>query len=285
MNLNKEQLETFHRNGYLLIENVFCTEELALIEAEILRLKQIDCQERILEKDGSVRSFFAPEKQSNILGLVTRLKKMVKPAESILDNQVYIHQSKLNTKQAFIGDKWDWHQDYIFWQKDDGMPSPDVLNAMIYVNEVNEFNGPLFVIPGSHLLGVVEDTAAGKSMENESEWFKKYQQSKSYMSALTVNLKYTINQQTVTEWVDKNGIRSTNGAAGSVLFFHGNIFHASPSNVSPWNRDTFLVTYNSTDNKLKDIENPRPTFIANRDFTPIKTIDDSSLLDLAGNKA
>jgi ectoine hydroxylase len=196
----------------------------------------------------------------------------------LLATEVYIHQTKINTKRAMAGDWWEWHQDFAYWHQDDGMPSPEVLTAMVYLNDVNEFNGPMLVIPGSHKAGMINDKQdQQRSDENSSDWFNKYQNSTTYMSALTTNLKYKLNQSTLINWVEKKGIYSAIGPAGSVLFFHGNVFHASSNNLSPWDRNAFLITYNSINNTLRESENRRPEFIANRNFTPVKPIENDYL--------
>jgi ectoine hydroxylase len=277
MELSTEQANQFHRDGFLLLERVFSVEEIDQMRNELSYLKTLDCPERILEKDGTTRSFFAPETKSVFFDHVVRQERMVEPSKRILASEVYVHQSKMNTKRAIVGDKWDWHQDFIFWHKDDGMPEPRVINAMIYLDEMTEFNGPLYVIPGSHRDGMSEEIADTDSLESESEWFKEYQNSQPYMSSLTANLKYTLSDELIREWADKNGIVSAKGPVGSVLFFHGNLFHASPNNVSPWDRDTLIVTYNSTENTLRDIADPRPGFLANRDFSAIKSLSRESL--------
>ena len=87
---------------------------------------------------------------------------MVEPVKQLFGEDVYMHQFKINGKMAFDGDVWQWHQDYGTWQDDDLMPAPRAMNVAIFLDEVNEFNGPLMFIPGSHKLGVVEaehDTA------------------------------------------------------------------------------------------------------------------------------
>ena len=62
---------------------------------------------------------------------------------SVLYLRIYIRHFKINTKQAFKGDVWPWHQDYSYWKKEDGMPTARVLNIAIFLDEVNEFNGTL----------------------------------------------------------------------------------------------------------------------------------------------
>jgi len=274
MKLTQEEIVGYRKNGYLLLKDVFSVQETGLILKEMFGVIVKDSPGRILEKNGSLRSYFAPERASELFQGLVRSYRLVGPSRQLLGSEVYIHQTKINSKQAMAGDWWEWHQDYTYWKQDDGMPGPDVLTAMIFLNEVNEFNSQLLLIPGSHHAGTVD----AEENELDEEKAAAYQQSATYMTALTADLKYTLKQQTVARWAERNGIISAKGPAGSVLFFHGNVFHASANNLSPWNRYTFLVTYNSVGNVLPEMENPRPTFLANRDFTPIEPSEDESWL-------
>jgi ectoine hydroxylase len=74
----------------------------------------------------------------------------------MLKSDANVHQFKINSKAAYRGDVWEWHQDYIFWQREDGMPTARVVNAVVFLDDVNEFNGPLLLIPTSHHLGVID---------------------------------------------------------------------------------------------------------------------------------
>ena len=67
-----------------------------------------------------------------------------------------MHQFKINGKMAFEGDVWQWHQDYGTWLNDDLMPTERAMNVAIFLDDVNEFNGPLMFIPGSHRKGVID---------------------------------------------------------------------------------------------------------------------------------
>jgi ectoine hydroxylase len=280
MKFTETQVEDYRQNGFLLIENLFSKTEIDLIKQEMYKVIGEDCSRRILEKSGAVRSFFAPDLSSDLFSRIVRIRKLVEPSSQLIGDEVYAHQTKINSKFAMIGDWWDWHQDYTYWKLDDGMPAPEVLTAMIFLTDVTDFNGPMLLIPGSHKAGTVnEGENIPVRVDNESKWFREYQASATYMSALTADLKYTLKRHTIADWVEKNGIRSAKGAAGTVLFFHGNIFHASSNNLSPWDRHTFLVTYNSIRNCLPEMENPRPGFIANRVFVPILPLEDTALLE------
>lgn len=284
MKLTHEQVGSYHQNGYLVLYDLFDSFELECIIGEMRQVLRSDDPRRILEKSGAVRSFFAPEFTSPLFYKLSRLQRLVEPAMELLGGEVYIHQTKLNTKHALVGDWWDWHQDFTFWRADDGMPACDVLTAMIYLNDVNDFNGPLLLVPGSHQVGLAgcrED--APETAEGGSEWFRQYQGSTTYMSALTADLKYTLDQATLASWIERKGIVSAKGPAGTVVLFHGNVFHASSNNLSPWDRHTFLVTYNSVGNTLPPAANPRPEFIAQRNFTPIRDTKESFLPDEVRN--
>ena len=74
----------------------------------------------------------------------------------IFGEALYMHQFKINGKMAFDGDVWQWHQDYGTWMNDDLMPDRRAMNVAIFLDEVNEFNGPLMFIPGSHKQGVID---------------------------------------------------------------------------------------------------------------------------------
>ena len=87
---------------------------------------------------------------------LARHPRMVLPVSQIFGEPVYMHQFKINGKMAFDGDVWQWHQDYGTWKNDDQMPEERAMNVAIFLDPVNEFNGPLMFIPGSHKLGVVD---------------------------------------------------------------------------------------------------------------------------------
>ncbi len=93
---------------------------------------------------------------------LARHPRMVEPIRQMFGEDVYMHQFKINGKQAFDGDVWQWHQDYGTWRADDQMPEARAMNVAIFLDEVNEFNGPLMFIPGSHKLGVLDASTTSR---------------------------------------------------------------------------------------------------------------------------
>jgi ectoine hydroxylase len=178
----------------------------------------------------------------------------------------------VNAKVAFEGDVWQWHQDYIFWLKEDGLPSPRIVNAIVFLSDVNEFNAPLLIIPGSHKEGVIEVPALH---EDETT------QASTWISNLTAKLRYSVNKETVTRLVQNYGLESLKGPAGSVLFFDSNLVHASANNISPFDRNMVLITFNSVENIPIKRETSRPDFLVSRDYSSIRPVADDAILAFA----
>src|SRR5205823_2281995 len=79
--------------------------------------------------------------------------------------------------------------------------------------DVNEFNGPLMFIPGSHRLGVL-DAEHDTSTTSYPLW--------------------AINHDTIRKLVDRGGLGAPKGPAGPMIVVHRRLVHASTANLVPW---------------------------------------------------
>ena len=263
MQLTTEQLETYNNQGYLFFPNCFSKSEVEAMKAELPALLAVETPGRVLEQDNTtVRAIHGVHQTTEVFHRLSQTPRIVEPAMKILGSQVYVHHFKINLKAAFSGDMWPWHQDYIYWLKEDGMPSEQAVNVVIFLDEVNEFNGPIYLIPSSHKEGTI-------SVLNQKEQFIAYQDKPEWISDFTANLKYVTPRKTVTRLINQYGIIAPKGAVGSVLYFHPNCVHASANNISPYSRNLALFTYNSVNNIPQKVENPRPEFLVSRDYQPI----------------
>lgn len=278
MRLSAAQVESYEKAGFLLLENCFSQQEIELVLEGVSREFETDSPRRIMERSGAVRSVFASHVHSELFDCLSRLRRLVEPAMQLLRSEVYTHQFKINAKAALEGDQWEWHQDFLYWHKEDGMPEPRVLTATVFLQDVNEFNGPMLLIPGSHKQGMIDlkVQAAHADAGNGSDGLAL--QAPAWMSTLTADLKYKVDREVLLRLLKNNNIYAAKGRAGFVLFFHGNLFHASANNLSGCDRMSIFVSYNSAENKLRAIESPRPTFIASRDFNPIVPVNDDALV-------
>ena len=261
MRLTQEQLERFDREGYLFFPAQFTREEMqSLIDAVpglYSRREAYNVREK--GKD-AVRTNFAAHMYSKPFAKLARHPRMVQPVQDLFGEQVYMHQFKINGKAAFDGDVWQWHQDYGTWLNDDLMPTERAMNVAIFLDDVNEFNGPLMFIPGSHKRGVIE--------------------AKHDLTTTSYPL-WTIDNDLIAALVERaggkdGGIVSPKGPAGSMILFHGCLVHASGSNLSPWNRVSVYLSLCAVSNHIRRFK--RPEYIAHRDFTPIECLPDDCLL-------
>jgi ectoine hydroxylase len=257
MKLTPEQLEQFDREGYLLFPGLFTPQEMRALNDEVPHLYAQQRPENVREKGSdSVRTNFAAHMYSKPFAKLARHPRMVLPVQQLLGGEdVYMHQFKINGKMAFDGDVWQWHQDFGTWKNDDLMPEPRAMNIAIFLDDVNEFNGPLMFIPGSHKLGVL-DAGHDTSTTSYPLW--------------------TINNDTIRKLVERGGIVAPKGPAGSLLVFHSCLVHASGSNLSPWNRVSVYLSLCAVSNHIRRFK--RPEYIAHRDFTPIQCLPDDCLL-------
>ena len=256
MRLDPEQIASFERDGYLFFPAHFRADEIKVLSDEVPALYAQRRVENVREKHGDVvRTNFAAHLYSKPFARLARHPRMVEPIVQLFDEAVYMHQFKINGKLAFDGDVWQWHQDYGTWKNDDDMPDARAMNVAIFLGEVNEFNGPLMFIPGSHKLGVI-DAAHDTSTTSYPLW--------------------TIDHETIARLVDRGGIVAPKGPAGSMILFHSCLAHASTSNLSPWNRISVYLSLCAVSNHIRRFK--RPEYIAHRDFTPITCLPDDCLL-------
>ncbi len=255
MRLTQAQAAQFEQDGYLFFPGHFSPPEIKVLLDEVPALYAQRRPENVREKAGDVvRTNFAAHLYSAPFARLARHPRMVEPVRQLFDEPVYMHQFKINGKQAFDGDVWQWHQDYGTWKNDDQMPGPRAMNVAIFLDEVNEFNGPLMFIPGSHKLGLL-DAAHDTSTTSYPLW--------------------TINNDSIRKLVGRGGIVAPKGPAGSMILFHGCLVHASTSNLSPWNRVSVYLSLCAVSNHIRRFK--RPGYIAHRDFTPIECLPDDCL--------
>jgi ectoine hydroxylase len=157
MRLTKDQLEQFDREGYLFFPGLFSPRETTHLLDAVPELYSRREAYNVREKGSdAVRTNFAAHLVSEPFARLARHPRMVGPVMDLFNEEVYMHQFKINGKMAFEGDVWQWHQDYGTWLNDDMMPTERAMNVAIFLDDVNEYNGPLMFIPGSHKKGVVE---------------------------------------------------------------------------------------------------------------------------------
>ena len=264
--LTLDQIDQYAEQGFLLIPDLM-QEEIGVIRENIDRSATDATPGRMLEEDGrTLRGLRGTHFTNEFFARLVRHPKILIPAQRLLDSDVYVYQFKVNMKGAFKGDMWQWHQDFSWWHHEDGMPAPQALTAVIFIDRADETNGPLLLIPGSHRSGLIPVERAGPTASDTKRLASNFTTGVNYVN-------YTVPNQVVAELAHKYGITAALGEPGTVLFFAPNIVHGSPQNMSPFDRTMLFTTYNSVDNRLREVKNPRPDFLATRNGDPLSPLD------------
>lgn len=257
MKLSKKQLAQFERDGLLILPDLFSPEEVEIMRARLPKLFAENTAANIREKESKqVRTAMGLHLRDAIYARLVRHPRLLGPALQILNEPVYVQQVKVNVKAAFCGEPWQWHYDFATHHSEDGVPKPLALNLHVFLNDVTEFNGPLYFIPGSHKANTPRATLDTTS---------------------TSYPLWIVDPDAVTALAKDRGIVSATGRAGTGLIFGDVMLHASPSNISPFDRKIFSLIVNPVSNALT--RHQRPDHNHHRDLTPITPIEDDCLLN------
>ena len=255
MRLSEDLLTRFHEKGLLLLPRLFTDAEVDRLCEALNPLLAEDVPANIREKGGGVvRTAMGLHLRSPVFASLVRHPRLVEPAMQILGRELYVQQVKVNLKDAFEGEAWQWHYDFATHSHEDGVPAPLALNLHIFLDEVTEFNGPLYFIPGSHREGPAPATLDTTS---------------------TSYPLWVVDRDTVIRLAYRNGLVSATGPKGSVLIFGDVMVHASPPNLSPWSRRIFSLILNPIDNRQTRFQ--RPDYKHHRDFSPVVPLADDCL--------
>ncbi len=261
-----EHLRGYERDGFMIRDDLFTAGEIALLEAELARLRARSAPgdgDDLIREPGSneVRSIFRVHAVSELFSRLARDERLVRIAEYVLGDSVYVHQSRLNYKPGLFGKEFYWHSDFETWHVEDGMPRMRALSVSISLSDNTDVNGPLMLIPGSHrqyiaCVGETPDDHFRQSLRRQ---------------------EYGVpDPESLGLLVARGGIRTATGPAGTTVFFDCNTMHGSNGNISPFPRSNVFIVYNAVSNRLVapfGPARPRPGFLAERDdTTPIRAV-------------
>lgn len=253
--LTDEQLKQYEVDGYLFLADFLKQSDLHDVYEDLQLLARDRSESTVIEAGSkAVRALHGSQLVSAACDRLSRSEQLLAAARAILGTDVYLYQFKINMKAPFVGEVWPWHQDFIFWRNEDGMPAPDVVNIVVFLDEVTEFNGPMYLIPRSHANGLIEPVPPARQEGSDPG---------GWMEDVSADLKYQIPHEIVHSLAEAGGIAAPKGAPGSVFFFHSNLVHGSAPNISPFSRRIAILTYNSTSNIPVQSKRIRPAFLVN----------------------
>jgi phytanoyl-CoA hydroxylase len=154
--LTEAQRQAYERDGFIVVPDVFSPEEIAELRRvtddfvrESARVAAndavYDLEDSHTPQEPRVRRLKAPHA---IHPTYFRASRNAKVVEILTDlwGTVRFDTGKLNMKSAGYGAPIEWHQDWAFYPH----TNEDLAAVGIMIDDVDEENGPMMVVPGSH---------------------------------------------------------------------------------------------------------------------------------------
>ena len=248
--LSKNQVKSYHEDGYLIIKE-FCSKEEVeklydtALHDDAINKNALDLNDQSGKKT-KLSLWFTPG--NDVFGYLSCSEKIVGSVSQLLDSEspVCHFHSKLMQKKPRIGGAWEWHQDFGYWYKNQFMFPNQLISVMVALSRANKENGCMQLIKGSHKLGRLNHGFSGDQMGADMDMVNN--------ALKTMDLIYSE--------LDP----------GDVLIFHSNLIHRSDANLSSDSRWSIISCYCSQSNLAYNET-------SNSWNQPIKVVPDEAVLN------
>lgn len=225
--LTDEQIAFYHDEGYLVVEGVLSPEKLQRLRDEtdalIAGAAGVSAHNDLYDLEDShradnprVRRLKEPYRHSPYFRELAVDPDVTDIVAQLVGPDVRIYGGKMNIKAASYGAPVEWHQDWAFYPHS----NDDVLATGMLLDDCDEANGPLMVLPGSHK-GEVYDH------HNDGAFCGAFDP-----DAVGLDLSNAVKLM---------------GPAGSMTIHHVRIVHGSALNTSNRQRRLLLTEYAAAD--------------------------------------
>lgn len=222
--LSQEDVQNYHRDGYIFVKNLFTPEEVAIMLDAINKDNRTINENLNASKDASGRQSKLSiwhSLNNDVWAAASTLPRIVNNIRVLQGEDVAFFHGKVMHKEARSGGAWEWHQDYGYWY-DQGFVFPRMMSAFVALDPATVENGCLRILRGSHKLGRLSHGVVGEQIGAD-------------MSRLNQISQYFEEVKCEME-------------PGTVLFFDANLLHTSAPNDSDYHRRSFIVCYNALSN-------------------------------------
>jgi phytanoyl-CoA hydroxylase len=226
--ISTQDVAFYRENGYLVVANV-------LSGAEVAELRRItdefvenarsrtshddiyDLEDSHSAAEPRVRRIKTPHQWHESYARMVAHPGILEVLKQLWGPSIRFDVSKLNLKAAGYGAPVEWHQDWAFYPH----TNDDLAAVGIMMDDVDDANGPLMVLPGSHL-GPIFD-------HHDDEGF--------FCGAIDPGRGE----------VDFSRAVKLTGPAGSITVHHARTVHGSATNTSGRPRRLLLHQYRAAD--------------------------------------
>ena len=225
--INPDDVASYREEGYLVVPDVLSESELDVVRLELAELIEkasgvtendavYDLEDSHTRETPKVRRIKSPEAVMPSVAALVRHPALVEILTQLIGPGVRFQTGKLNMKSAGDGSAVEWHQDWAFYPH----TNDDLLAVGIMLDDVDETNGPLRVLPGSHR-GVIHDHHANGF----------------FCGAI----------DPIESPIDFSPAIPLMGTAGSMTFHHVRAVHGSAPNRSARSRNLLLFQFTAVD--------------------------------------
>lgn len=248
--LTEEHVAQFHRDGYVLVPDLFRPAEISAMLQDVEGGERVAAHTRGNEDQSGRKAKLAiwHELGDDIWAAVSTNPRVVNGVRIILGEEVAFFHGKVMLKEARQGGAWEWHQDYGYWYNQ-GFAFPRMLSVFVALDAATKENGCLQVLRGSHKLGRLDHGKVGGQTGIDPARIEK-----------------------VVPLFDRVYVEMEPGTA---LFFHCNLLHSSGPNDSDRHRRSFIICYNA-------LANPQITEKQWFEHRPCPVSADDAILTVAG---
>lgn len=225
--LSQEQIETYNRDGFIVVEDVFSPDEVAELRAVtddfVEKSRQVSEHDNVYDLEPThsaseprVRRIKTPHLHHDAYRRAVNHPGVLEVLKPLIGDAIKFDESKLNMKAAGYGSAVEWHQDWAFYPA----TNDDLCAVGIMLDDCAMENGPLLILPGSHQGPVYDHHADGR-----------------FCGAI----------DGVNSGIDFSKAQPCLGRAGSISVHHVRAVHGSAPNVSDRMRRLFLLQYRAAD--------------------------------------
>lgn len=221
------QIKFYQDNGYLVIADVLDEITLArlrgAVDTFVAASATVTCNDILydLEDDHRadaprVRRLKSPDNHDEAFAALRAQPKVAAILSKLWGTGVRFDKAKLNMKDAGGGAAVEWHQDWAFYPH----TNDDLAAVGFMLDDVDQHNGPMMVVPGSHQGPIHNHHASG-----------------SFCGAVDVE----------SANLDVSTAVPLTGKAGSITIHHVRTVHGSAANTSGHSRRFLLHQYCAAD--------------------------------------
>ena len=228
--LTQEQREFYFREGYLLLPGIIGADWIERLRGAttemVERSRKVTASDRVFDLEPGhrpdaprLRRVSSPDDQHPVYWEYLTRSLVGDIVADLVGPSVKFHHSKLNFKWAEGGEEVKWHYDIGFFPH----TNYSVLTVGTYLYDCGMDQGPLGVLPGSHL---------------REQLPRQYGPDGKWTGCLGPR---------DLEGLDLSKVVYLTGPAGSLTIHHSRMLHASPKNLSSLGRPLLLNTLSSAD--------------------------------------